>query len=93
MEPLNDDQLKEVLQEWRVPVTPAYLEARVFAPRKSFWRWLLTTSIPIPVPVFMLALLAILAIVYSLRTQPASVDLSGFQPVKQLNLRVIRSNQ
>ena len=56
MEPLNDEQLKEVLREWRAPEAPAHLEARIFAsPRPiPLWRWLLTGSIRIPVPVLVL---------------------------------------
>ncbi|MEP6602217.1 MAG: hypothetical protein ABJB49_10485 [Nitrospirota bacterium] len=92
MEPLNDEQLKEILREWRVPAAPAHLEAKVFARPTPLWRWLLTGSIPIPVPVVVLALIALAAIFYSTRKAVIPVGLANFQPVKQLNIRVIRSN-
>ena len=97
MEPLDDEQLKEVLREWQAPKTPAHVEARVFARPAPRWKWLLTGSVRIPVPVLLLALIAVAGILYSARgyaTRPAEppAGLANFQPVKELNLRVIRSN-
>ena len=92
MEPLSDDQLKEILREWRVSGAPAYLEERVFAPPRSLWRWLMTGSVRIPVPALVLALLALAAIFYSTRKPATPAGISNFQPVKHLNIRVVRSN-
>jgi hypothetical protein len=93
MEPLNDDQLKEILREWRVSEAPAYIEERVFTQPRPWWRWLLTGSVRIPVPALVLALLVLAAILYSTRNKPATpAGISNFQPVKQLNICVVRSN-
>ncbi len=94
MEPLNDEQLKEILREWRVSDAPAYLEERVFAPPRPRWQWLLTGSVRIPVPALALALIALAAVFYSLRKPKSTspVGISNFQPVTQLNIRIVRSN-
>jgi hypothetical protein len=94
MEPLNDEQLKEILGEWHAPKASADLEARVLAPRHPWWMWLLTGSVSVPVPVLVAALLlaALAAFVYSARKSDDPVGLANFQPVKQLNVRIIRSN-
>jgi hypothetical protein len=96
MEPLNDEQLKEILREWRAPEAPADLwsplESRC---RPRWWRWLLTGSVRIPVPALVVALAALAVILFATlkaHPQPANpAGLADFQPVKQLNLRVIRS--
>jgi hypothetical protein len=91
MEPLNDEELKEILREWPAPPAPAHLEARIFA-APAWWRWLLTGSIRIPVPALALALLALAAVFFFNRKPAPPTGLADFQPVKQLNVRVIRSN-
>lgn len=96
MEPLNDDELKHALRQWQAPATPASLEQRVLAP-EPWWRWLLTGSVRVPVPVG-IALLAILGtLVYwagTRRIGPAtsarSATLADFQPVEKLELRIVR---
>lgn len=108
MEPLNDDQLRELLREWQAPPAPPTLEARVFealsvsrSTRSSqpWWRWLFTGSIRVPVPVGALAVIAFAAlIVFSLSARkPAvpvtdSISFSEFHPVKELKPRIIRSS-
>lgn len=92
MEPLNGEQLKEVLREWRAPEAPAHLEAKVFASPMPLWRWLLTGSIRIPVPVLVLSLIVLAAIFYSTRKPANPVGLANSEPVKQLNVRIIRSS-
>lgn len=47
----KDPQLRELLQEWRVPATPRSLERRVLGPRTSGWRFLISGTIRVPVPV------------------------------------------
>jgi hypothetical protein len=96
MEPLNDEQLKEILREWRAPEVPAGLWPRLESRcRPRWWRWLLTGSVRIPVPALLLALTALAVILFAMRKPhppPANpAGLADFQPVKQLNLRVIRS--
>ncbi len=51
----DESQLSGLLREWQVPGAPASLERRVLAacppPKRSWWRFLLSGSIPVPVPV------------------------------------------
>jgi len=51
----EDFELRSLLEEWEAPRTPASLEARVLdsieTPRSSWWRFLLTGYIRVPVPV------------------------------------------
>ena len=97
MEPLNDQELNRLLEQWRAPGAPASLTRRVLARRRSWWQWLYSGTIRVPVPVG-LAILALLAAVLFFRqpvrvarppaAQP-TVSLSDFQPVGQLQPRVI----
>jgi hypothetical protein len=102
MEPLDDRELSQVLREWKAPATPPHLRApRQPSRRPSWWRWLMTGTIRIPVPVG-LALVALLAAVwmYSITrrepvvgTQPSVnqpvVSLADFQPVREVEVRVV----
>ncbi len=98
MEPLNDDELKQALQQWRAPNAPASLERRVL-PREPWWRWLLTGSVRIPVPAA-IAVAVLLAAVYVVRNRDASVppakptvSLSDFQPVETVDVKIVRRSQ
>ena len=56
MQPLDDDELRSLLQEWRAPHAPANLENRVLMAANPPWfkrylRWLATGSIRVPAPV------------------------------------------
>ena len=57
MEPLNDDELRGLLRQWQAPDAPPSLDAKVLGARRQdrWWKWLLTGSIRIPVPVGILA--------------------------------------
>ncbi len=100
MEPLNDNELRDLLRQWEAPAAPPHLERRIFGePQKQPWRrWVLTGSIRVPVPVFALLLLvALSALTYILprarQAPPAfapEVRLSDFQPVAELKPRIIR---
>jgi hypothetical protein len=90
MEPLNDQELDQVLREWRTPDMPVGLEKRILA-GSPWWRWLLAGSIRVPVPAGILALLFLALVAYSSLSGPKPVTLSDFQPVKQLEPRIIRS--
>ncbi len=94
MEPLNDDELDELLMKWRAPSAPQSLDQRVRSARRgSWWKWLMTGSIRVPVPLtlaFIFALLAMFAV--SIARAPATEKTTGvFQPVKRLEPRIIRS--
>jgi hypothetical protein len=103
MEPLNDDELNQLLARWKAPDAPASLAARVLPQRGPWWSWLLNGSIRIPVPIGVAIVAAIVIFwIYSSGSpreqvkQPAggSVSLADFQPVKNLEPRVIgRANE
>ena len=102
MEPLDDRELDTLLQQWQAPLAPPSLRAKVLPHRSHWWQWLATGTIRVPVPVGIAAVLALAAFLYFFRTterptaaQPAkSVSLADFQPVKQLEPRVVgRANE
>ena len=91
MEPLDDDELNQVLRKWEAPGAPSTLRQRVFPARRSWLSWLLTGTIRIPVPAALAAAVLIaLWIHYSRPANPArvpepgSVSLADFRPVPQL---------
>ncbi len=99
MEPLNENELHDLLHQWEAPAAPPHLERRIFGEplKQPRYRWLLTGSIRLPVPVFVLLLLVLSALTYVLprgrRPPPAAVPevrLSDFQPVAELKPRIIR---
>ena len=100
MEPLDDKELDTLLRKWEAPPAPASLRAKVVPP-SQWWQWLTRGTIRIPVPVGIAVLLVIAAFFYfrpadrQTVAQPAkSVSLADFQPVKQLEPRVIgRANE
>lgn len=100
MEPLNDRELNDLLREWEAQAAPASL-AEKFFPRAAplpWWRWLLTGSIRVPVPVgFAVAAILALAVAFAVSNrQPVArpagtVTFADFQPVHQLRPRIIGS--
>jgi hypothetical protein len=105
MEPLDDRELDRILQQWQAPGAPPSLRAKVLPQPSHWWQWLATGTIRIPVPVGIAILLAVAILLYfrtysPMTEQPAavqpakSVSLADFQPVKQLEPRVIgRANE
>lgn len=98
MEPGDDRELRDLLKEWRVADAPRSLDERVLQPRAQWWRALLTGSIRIPVPVALAvaALLLVLTVAWlkqppAAEPAPFSISLVNFQPVSDLNVRVIRN--
>ena len=104
MEPLDDRELSQVLREWKAPPAPAHLQPpRQTSQRQPWWRWLMTGTIRIPAPVGLAAAIALVAAwVYSGagRSEPAVageppimqhpvVSLADFQPVQEVELRVV----
>jgi hypothetical protein len=95
MEPLSENELKDLLPEWQAPGAPPSLTAKVLA-RRTLCRWILTGTIRVPVPVGIAMLLALAIFFYLRKVEPAvvvqpakSVSLADFQPVKQLEPRII----
>ena len=103
MEPLNDKELSQILEQWKPPGAPPSLEMprQQREPQAAWWRWFMTGSIRIPAPVGVAILIALLLWVYSREAArpvatpaPKAVSLTDFQPVKQLQPRVIgRANE
>jgi hypothetical protein len=99
MEPLNDNELRNLLRQWEAPAAPPYLEDRIFgvSAKQPWYRWLLTGTIRLPVPAFVLLLLGLPVFMYLMdrdrQAPPALADevsLSDFQPVSELKPRIIR---
>jgi hypothetical protein len=50
MEPYDDPELLNLIREWQVPPPSRAFEERVLRSRKSWWRFLLSGHISVPVP-------------------------------------------
>jgi hypothetical protein len=102
MEPLDDKDLNQLLRSWKGPETPSSLGRRVLPVKPSGWRWLLRGSIRIPVPLG-IAAIVVLAGWMLLDRKPApgpvaqptpeSITLADFQPVHQLEPRILGKSQ
>lgn len=101
MEPLDDRELHQLLRQWQAPDAPSHLRPPSPPAREPWWRWLVTGTIRIPVPVGM-ALVALVAAAWMfstprrepvLGTQPSVnhpvVSLADFQPVQEVEVRVV----
>jgi hypothetical protein len=100
MEPLDDRELNEMLQEWKAPDAPASLRERVWMAqqpaKQPLWRWLLTGTIRVPVPVGVAAAIVLAFWIYSkVPSQPVEVPqgppvtLADFQPVARLEPKIV----
>lgn len=95
----DDKKLTELLKEWQLPAAPVSLDARVLGPRTPWWKALFTGSIRIPVPLAFALAAALVVMAIALLRRPAapapaaSVNLADFQPVKDMNVRVIRRSE
>ncbi len=49
-DPLSDQELDELLPEWKAPAAPARLKAAIFPERRRWWRQLWSASIRLPLP-------------------------------------------
>lgn len=96
MNPFDERELSRMLREWKAPGAPPTLRDRVMGGREAWWRWLLTGTIRIPVPVGVAAVLLLSAWMLlsgSDATPPAaeapSVSLADFQPVAEFEPVVV----
>jgi len=131
MDPLNDDELNQLLRRWEAPAAPTTLRVHVQTlpepSRRSAWNWLWNGRVQIPVPIGALALVVVAVFwmysgnkptpttpatgssvgtpasapapapveqetipIHVVKDKPATAALSGFQPVGQLELRIVR---
>jgi hypothetical protein len=97
---MDDRELHELLQQWKAPAAPPNLEKRVFTPVPDrWWRWLLRGSIRVPVPLGAVLLAILVVSLYAALTAAGRqiappvrhVSLADFQPVPQLEVRIVRS--
>jgi hypothetical protein len=105
MEPDDDARLHKLLREWDVPDAPPSLDARLTGGRVSWWRFLLTGRIRVPVPLGLAVVAALLvmgvllargrgrvaALPPASEATHAGFSLKDFQPVQNVRVRVIRS--
>ena len=94
MKPLNDDELSQMLKEWRAPQAPAGLREKALRPTP---RGGLPSHIIVPTPVAALVLAALLVLGFFALRPPAEAppadlgsSLASFEPAPDLNLRVVR---
>lgn len=97
MEPLDEKELNHLLRQWEAPPAPASLDRRVLPRRGSWWQWLFTGTIRIPVPVGVAAVVLVGLWIHYAKApatvpiaRPApTVSLADFQPVKQLEPQLL----
>lgn len=101
MEPFDDRELGHLLREWKAPAAPPSLRLDVrgggpSGPPVPWWRWLLAGSIRVPVPVavgvaLLFAIWAYAQLPGTVPPAPAqpTVSLADFEPVRQLEPRVV----
>jgi hypothetical protein len=93
MEPLNDDELKRLLQSWQAPTAPRSLSRRVLQKEVPLWLRIFSTSFRVPVPV-VVAVAVVIVFLLIHRKPPAppkaqsqpvtSLAEVGFQPVRSI---------
>lgn len=95
----DDSQLKALLAEWKAPPVPPSLEAAIRAEaHPGLWRRWLSAEIRIPAPIGVAGLAGVLVLLFALAGGPAAspgsdgLDVRDFQPVENLNPRIIRSS-
>jgi hypothetical protein len=108
---MDDPELSQMLRKWKAPDAPPTLRDRVLPRRQPVtqtlpaeparhtpWRWLLTGTIRVPVPVGIAAIVALAFWIYLQRLEPplpipqvpqAPVTLADFQPVARLEPKIV----
>ena len=101
MEPLNDDELQQLIPSWKAPGTPDGMHSRIFGTRRSRWAWLMTGAVRVPVPVCAAIVLVLLWLVSARMTGDVSdvpggsserqtvVWLADFQTPAEVQVRVV----
>jgi hypothetical protein len=99
MEPLDEHELGQLLSQWKAPPTPQGLRLPELQPPPTWWRWLFSGTIRVPVPVGIAIVLLVLWVYSNLATrspvvrQPEPASLADFQPVGQLEPIIERKQQ
>jgi hypothetical protein len=102
MEPLDDKELKQILNKWEAPKAPARLTHRVLPQPMSWREWMFKGSIRVPVPVGVAAVVVLVLWILFGRLAPTpapivqaptSSTLADFQPVDQLEPTIERNNK
>ena len=100
MEPLDEKELSQLLRRWQAPETPSSLSHKVLSGRPPWWRWLMTGTIRIPVPMGIAAIAVFAAWMWYSRPAPvqpsppsASTTLADFQPVPQLEPKIVGKDE
>jgi hypothetical protein len=102
-EKLNDKELSGLLHQWQAPEAPDTLRLPALPQPVSpqdlpWWRWLLTGSIRVPVPVGVAAVVVLALWIIFGRPAPApphipdSATLANFTPVEQLEPTIVERN-
>jgi hypothetical protein len=98
MEPLNDQELDELLKQWPGRPAPETLATRLRRARRGpWWKWLVTGSIRLPVPLAAALAASLLVLAFIAFRNPARNPIpqsqpAAFQPVKRLVPQIIRSS-
>ena len=96
MEPIDDPKLSGLLKEWQLPGAPPSLDARILSARKTWWSFLLSGSIRVPVPVGIAVAALLLMMAVGLMRQrtvappSAPINLADFRPVDDPHVRILR---
>ena len=103
MEPMDDPKLRNLLREWRVEDAPRSLDERVLGAKQPWWKLLIGGSVRVPMPVVLaFAVLLVVMGVALVRSRPgpvpstpavsATVNLAEFQPVRDVQVRIVRGS-
>jgi hypothetical protein len=89
---MGDRELGDLLREWKVGDAPASLEERVLGRKQPWWRFLLTGSIRVPVPLAAAAVVMAAVALWPARTPATAASLKDFRPIDQPVGRIIHVN-
>jgi hypothetical protein len=88
----RDQELNELLHEWKAPAAPARLRAAALhEPAARWWRRVWTASVRVPLPVAVGLVLVAIIVAWRWK-RPAEYDKTEHQlmPVAELHAKVIR---